>query len=623
MRTLLKYSAFLMIAAFFLGTVSGYTTQIHAPAVLLSENQGVLTVIQLNLTQGNGNVSISGPSKVGNSTLQSAITAASYASKYLGVNESNYNFSYTIEDNGSDVSGPSGGLALTLLAISALEHTQLRGNFTVTGTISPSGLVGQVGGVYDKLNAAKRYGMRFALIPSASQQSIEYLIYYIAQQEFRIPVVEVSNASQALPYATDKYTPKITPLALNFSSDYKLKGLPMAPVNCSDCNMSYFRQLINFTFGMLSNSTNLISGNLSVVKPQIDSQLRIYENISGKGYLYQGADLAFLQYPTVFTLMNSGNYSVQGANNIFNNVYSYCSSLTPPNMTTANYEYVVGGQLRQEWAMQNLAEIHSFINASNTTDDVIFGLNNIAPSYAWCRSTSEMYHIAGEIGGTPMGYSSKLKSEALAAIDRANASGTAVPLYLLAAESAYNSSQYPAAIFGADYSVSFSANVNPSINNTELLSMINANAANSTYGIWSSEFANSAMFAAYQANLTGGNETYNLTSAYVTSELAANLANAEEETASGLVPINESIANVLTQNTQTATTQPENSTAITSIEYQLNQIYSVLLILVIIVAILALILFFILIRLFRLGNENIRNTARNTNSRAASQKRKV
>ena len=225
-----------------------------------------------------------------------------------------------------------------------------------------------------------------------------------------------------------------------------------------------------------------------------------------------------------------------------------------------------------------------------------------------------MYHIASEIGGSPVGYSRKLKSEALAAIQAANSSGLSDPLYLSAAKSAYNSSQYAAALYGAEYSSSFGANMPINVTDPQLISMINANAANSTYGIWSSQFADSALFAAYQAVHTGGNETANLTSAYVTSELAANLAGAEAKTGAGLVPINQSIANVSSAAVPSSATLQSNSTT-AYMEGQLNGIYSILLVLTIVVAVLALILLLILVKLqgIKPGKpENISRPARTT-----------
>jgi len=58
---------------------------IYAPAVLTQSNKGVLTLFYLNVTTGDGMVTISGPSSVGESTLSSAQTGVAYACRYLGL----------------------------------------------------------------------------------------------------------------------------------------------------------------------------------------------------------------------------------------------------------------------------------------------------------------------------------------------------------------------------------------------------------------------------------------------------------------------------------------------------------------------------------------------------------
>ena len=59
------------------------SAEIHAPAVILQTNRGALTTINLNITRGNGNVSIFGPQSIGSSTIESAITASKYASSRI------------------------------------------------------------------------------------------------------------------------------------------------------------------------------------------------------------------------------------------------------------------------------------------------------------------------------------------------------------------------------------------------------------------------------------------------------------------------------------------------------------------------------------------------------------
>src|SRR5271154_2524212 len=93
-----------------------YTVHIAAPAVLINIDRGTLTDIYLNVTPGDGAVSVSsgGTGSVANNTVQSAETAAYDAASYLSINESRYNFTYVVHANDSNVSGPSAGLAMTL-----------------------------------------------------------------------------------------------------------------------------------------------------------------------------------------------------------------------------------------------------------------------------------------------------------------------------------------------------------------------------------------------------------------------------------------------------------------------------------------------------------------------------
>src|SRR5208337_1987416 len=135
-----------VLTVFSLAAVSSaYVTRIHASAVLEGADQGLLTLISLNVTPGNGNVVFGGTANVNASTLDSAREAVQYASAYLSVNSMRYNFTFNIENATGDVSGPSGGLAFTLLTLSGIEQKPLAKDFSVTGTIQPGGTVGQIG----------------------------------------------------------------------------------------------------------------------------------------------------------------------------------------------------------------------------------------------------------------------------------------------------------------------------------------------------------------------------------------------------------------------------------------------------------------------------------------------
>ena len=117
----------ILVSMIAVGCASAYTvgTASISSVAVIPNSTGSLVTINLTVSSGIGNVTVSGPATVGSDTLQSAQTAAQYAANYLGLDFKSYNFAYTIEDLNTDVSGPSGGAALTLLAISALSNRKL------------------------------------------------------------------------------------------------------------------------------------------------------------------------------------------------------------------------------------------------------------------------------------------------------------------------------------------------------------------------------------------------------------------------------------------------------------------------------------------------------------------
>jgi PDZ domain-containing protein len=67
------------------------------------------------------------------------------------------------------IGGPSAGLAFTLASIDALTNHHLTGGIDVaaTGTIDPTGAVGEVGGVVQKTITVEREHARYFIVPRA------------------------------------------------------------------------------------------------------------------------------------------------------------------------------------------------------------------------------------------------------------------------------------------------------------------------------------------------------------------------------------------------------------------------------------------------------------------------
>lgn len=502
-------------------SAGAYTTSMHAPAVLTNatnDTGGVLTTIMLNLTPGTGAVNVGGPSSVASSTLDSAATAAAAASTYMHVNETEYNFNYTIMDRNISVSGPSAGLVFTLLAVSAIQHKQVAHNFTATGTISSSGSVGLIGGVLNKVSAARDAGMGFVLVPYGGGPGFENLLYYMAQQEYGIPLVQVSNVSQALAYINGVMP--LQPTQPDMALSYPLASIGDSNITCSDCNASLFGELAGFTLNFTNSTISSIGSDFASAKSELASNSRLFSKIEGMGYLYTAADFSFLDFIQAFTIANEANYSIAGASGLINSTSNYCASVVPPQLTSSNYEYVLGGELRQYWANVTLNESQQTLDSAQDADGLVNSVYDTASSVAWCKAAAELYAIA-PANGTYVQESASLRTAASDAISKARIYGNS--LYLQAALEAYNNGDYAVALYSATYASVFAPGA-PNMTESQLYSGISANIANATQGVWPSQFASQAEFYMRDSLASSGaNSSAYASQAYTTSLLAVQL----------------------------------------------------------------------------------------------------
>ncbi len=516
------------------------SAEIHAPAVIVSNNSGVLTLIKLTVTSGSGMVNITGPSEVGASTIASAETAAQYASSYLNLSFNKYNFDYEILNSDAiNVSGPSAGAAMTVLAISALSGKPLPGNFTMTGTIDSSGNIGLIGGVYDKTSAAKYGGMSFILVPATQANSNEDMLYALTQDEFGIPLVQVANISQAVQFAL--YGKSVSGEGSLYEPfvNYNLSLVPNASITCSSCNESWFSGLTYFTFNITSGMIDTLKpyGAFSNITQQLTAILNQSEAEAKKGYLYTAADQSFLDYITA-SYFSHHSITKGGGIAYLDNVSNACEALQAPQLTNANYEYVIGGELRQAWANYTISQDIGTYNATAVdTDGVLEAVYNGAEAMGWCSAAGYMYNISAQMGGSPVAASAALRNLAQSRISRAAQYGSS--LYYATAESAFKSGNYPLAILDSDYAFALSNATASFSNSTGMLINMTAHLAyNASFGVWSTQFANEAEFYAAEARITQNASTAHgyASQAYSTALLASVLSNDTSAIKGSLLP---------------------------------------------------------------------------------------
>lgn len=476
---------------------------IHAPAVVLENNTGTLTVIRLDVTPGNGNVIVNGATEVANSTIDSAYAAAEYASKYTSFNFSKYNFTYTIEGVNSNVSGPSAGAAMTMLAISVLSNRTLRSDFTMTGTISPNGQIGPIGGVYDKAAAAKADKMDFLLVPAVQNGSAEDELYYLVQTAFNIPLVQVSNASEAVRFAFSNAPVVDNGTNYSFYTNFSVGALKQGNKTCAGyCNASLFRGFVNFTFNLTQHQISNLSQmkNFSNVSQQLSRVLNQSIAISNKNYAYTGADFAFLDYLNAY-FFSHAYYTKQQGLSALKSIQAKCSGITPPALTFSNFDFVLNAELRQAWAEYTINQTIANYNLTAVdSDGVLEDIYAGGEANAWCSAANFIYSSRGPENMSSIAtLGSNLKAIANATLINASAYPG---MYLSVAQQAYKGKNYPVAILSADYAkAQGTAGTSYALNNSQLNAMSNSLLAGKFYGSFAANFANQADFYMQESNM--------------------------------------------------------------------------------------------------------------------------
>jgi ATP-dependent Lon protease len=107
----------------------------------------------------------------GSMAKDSVFNAASVVRKITGEDIHDYDIHLNVI-GGGNIDGPSAGMAILAVLISAITGKKIRQNVAVTGEISIQGMVRPVGGVFEKAYGAKQAGVTTLIIPKENDKDI-------------------------------------------------------------------------------------------------------------------------------------------------------------------------------------------------------------------------------------------------------------------------------------------------------------------------------------------------------------------------------------------------------------------------------------------------------------------
>ena len=163
---------------------------------------GDILFIEASISPGSGKLNLTG--NLGDVMKESATTALSYLKAYsesLGIDPKRFvkeDIHIHVPEGAIPKDGPSAGITMLTALSSVLTNKLVKPYLAMTGEITLRGKVLPVGGIKEKVLAAKRAGMKFVLLSKENEKDVEQINKdFIKDLEF----VYVDRLDQVLDYA--------------------------------------------------------------------------------------------------------------------------------------------------------------------------------------------------------------------------------------------------------------------------------------------------------------------------------------------------------------------------------------------------------------------------------------
>ena len=156
--------------------------------------------IEVNIMPGKGEVTLTG--QLGDVMKESAQTGISYIrsiGKELQIPEDffeKHDIHIHIPEGAVPKDGPSAGITMATAIISAVTDVKVRADVAMTGEVTLRGRVLPIGGLKEKLLAAKSAGIKTVIIPEKNQRDVEEIASEITKGLEIIPVTHMSEVTK-------------------------------------------------------------------------------------------------------------------------------------------------------------------------------------------------------------------------------------------------------------------------------------------------------------------------------------------------------------------------------------------------------------------------------------------
>jgi len=162
---------------------------------------GELLTVDVTIMQGSEKLTLTG--QLGNVMKESAQASLSYirsSAKKLGINPDFFKgkeIHIHLPEGAIPKDGPSAGITMSMALLSAISGIPAVNNVAMTGEITLRGNVLPIGGLTEKLLAAKRNGIKTVLIPKDNEIDLKEIQDKVLEG---MKIISISKIEDALPY---------------------------------------------------------------------------------------------------------------------------------------------------------------------------------------------------------------------------------------------------------------------------------------------------------------------------------------------------------------------------------------------------------------------------------------
>ena len=364
-------------------------------AAVTGENTGGVFQLEVEVRPGSGQIYTSISPRIGIATQESEEIAVNYAFSAAGMNRKECDVLYRIigDFGDSSVDGPSAGGAMTVATHAALSGRQIRQDVVMTGAITPTGKIGEVGGVIEKSVAASDSGAKYFLAPEIKVYESFLLASLSRQKDFT--AIEIENVSDAEEILFSDYSQSF-PSRFEPKPGEISKELPPLP---EDSDVKRFS-------GVASDVVDLLDGKVTAalaaaseseqtekLREYFAGEIENYRKLISIGYPFTAANAAFLlSIDAEYVKIGDKAVDLEGS---IDDVTACVQSLRKPAKNQNNLGWATGADLRRIWAGKKLEETVQYRSEQGgytTLRDLLF-------SNGWCGISQSLALEANRIGG--------------------------------------------------------------------------------------------------------------------------------------------------------------------------------------------------------------------------------